>query len=371
MLDAGLEAPSYAHPGDAGADLRAREDVVLQPGERKLVPTGVSIALPDGFVALIHPRSGLATKHGLTIVNAPGTVDAGYRGEISVTLLNTDSRDAIELRRGDRIAQMVIQRVEYAQFVPVNELSESVRGTGGFGSTGGFSRPTPELHDAAARRCCLRAATDFGGTPAAGRALSQLRRQPHGFWARQEIQEGTGSRTGRVLGGAESAERRKASQDTGRRAKGPFDVSEISSRDGYVDLGALLIAPSEGLQLRLEVEEATQRVVAVTMDLNGSSLQLQAFAAPKTEGLWDEIREQIGQSVGSQGGQVEEVQGPSAPNWWPSSPPAPRTEARATGWHASSALTDPGGSCAASWAAKQRWSVRLPLPGGTCSARSW
>ncbi|MFC0455375.1 dUTP diphosphatase [Arthrobacter liuii] len=139
MLDPELEAPSYAHPGDAGADLRAREDVVLLPGERKLVPTGVAIALPEGFVALIHPRSGLATKHGLTIVNAPGTVDAGYRGEISVTLLNTDSSRPIELRRGDRIAQMVIQRVEYAQFVPVSELSGSVRGTGGFGSTGGFN----------------------------------------------------------------------------------------------------------------------------------------------------------------------------------------------------------------------------------------
>jgi gas vesicle protein len=101
----------------------------------------------------------------------------------------------------------------------------------------------------------------------------------------------------------------QATEDSGRRVTGPFDVSEISSRDGYVDLGALLIAPTEGLQLRLEVEEATQRVVAVTMDLNGSSLQLQAFAAPKSEGLWDEIRGQIGQSVGSQGGQVEEVQG--------------------------------------------------------------
>ncbi|VXB15325.1 Deoxyuridine 5'-triphosphate nucleotidohydrolase [Arthrobacter sp. 9AX] len=141
MLDPDIEAPSYAHPGDAGADLRAREDVVLAPGERKLVPTGVAIALPDGFVALIHPRSGLATKHGLTIVNAPGTVDAGYRGEISVTLLNTDATHSIELRRGDRIAQMVIQRVEYAQFVPVKELSGSVRGTGGFGSTGGFNVP--------------------------------------------------------------------------------------------------------------------------------------------------------------------------------------------------------------------------------------
>jgi len=142
MLDAGLEAPSYAHPGDAGADLRAREDVVLRPGERKLVPTGVSISLPDGFVALIHPRSGLATKHGLTIVNAPGTVDAGYRGEISVTLLNTDLTQDIELRRGDRIAQMVIQRVEYAQFVRVDELDGTVRGAGGFGSTGGFTPPT-------------------------------------------------------------------------------------------------------------------------------------------------------------------------------------------------------------------------------------
>jgi len=141
MLDPGLEAPSYAHPGDAGADLRARQDVVLLPGERKLVPTGVAIALPYGFVALIHPRSGLATKHGLTIVNAPGTVDAGYRGEISVTLLNTDASQPIELRRGDRIAQMVIQRVEHAQFIPVTELSGSVRGSGGFGSTGGFNIP--------------------------------------------------------------------------------------------------------------------------------------------------------------------------------------------------------------------------------------
>ncbi|MFJ2509200.1 MULTISPECIES: dUTP diphosphatase [Arthrobacter] len=142
MLDDGLEAPSYAHPGDAGADLRARVDVELAPGQRALVPTGVSIALPFGYVALIHPRSGLATKHGLTIVNAPGTVDAGYRGEISVTLLNTDAAEPIRLKRGDRIAQMVIQRVETAEFEPVAELSDSVRGAGGFGSTGGFGTAT-------------------------------------------------------------------------------------------------------------------------------------------------------------------------------------------------------------------------------------
>jgi dUTP pyrophosphatase len=140
MLDDGIDAPSYAHPGDAGADLRTRIDVVLAPGERALVPTGVSIALPFGFVALVHPRSGLATRHGLTIVNSPGTVDAGYRGEISVTLLNTDPHHSITLSRGDRIAQMVFQRVEHATFELVDQLPDSVRGTGGFGSTGGHGQ---------------------------------------------------------------------------------------------------------------------------------------------------------------------------------------------------------------------------------------
>lgn len=142
LLDDGILAPSYAHPGDAGADLRTRIDVTLAPGERVLVPTGVAIALPFGFVALVHPRSGLATKHGLTIVNSPGTVDAGYRGEISVTLLNTDAHHSIALSRGDRIAQLVIQRVEHAAFDVVAELPDSVRGTGGFGSTGGFETAT-------------------------------------------------------------------------------------------------------------------------------------------------------------------------------------------------------------------------------------
>ena len=139
MLDDGLEAPGYAHPGDAGADLRSRIDFRIGPGERILVPTGVAIALPQGYVALIHPRSGLATKHGLTIVNAPGTVDAGYRGEIAVTLLNTDAAETLTFKRGDRIAQMVIQRVEHAAFEHVDELPDSIRGAGGFGSTGGFT----------------------------------------------------------------------------------------------------------------------------------------------------------------------------------------------------------------------------------------
>ena len=129
--------PSYAHAGDAGADITTRVDVVLAPGERATVPTGLKIALPNGYVALVHPRSGLASKSGLTIVNAPGTVDAGYRGEIAVTLLNTDPTNEIRLAKGDRIAQLVIQQVERARFVEVERLPGSHRGEGGFGSTGG------------------------------------------------------------------------------------------------------------------------------------------------------------------------------------------------------------------------------------------
>ena len=140
-LDPDLPLPSYAHPGDAGADLRTTVDVTLAPGERALVPTGIGIALPDGYVALVHPRSGLAARHGLSIVNSPGTVDAGYRGEVKVMLINHDPVEAVELRRGDRIAQLVIQRFERARFVEVGQLPDSVRGEGGYGSTGGFGRP--------------------------------------------------------------------------------------------------------------------------------------------------------------------------------------------------------------------------------------
>lgn len=139
-LDPGLPAPSYAHPGDAGADLMTVVDVSLAPGERRLVPTGVAIALPEGYVALIHPRSGLAARHGVSIVNTPGTIDAGYRGEIKVLLVNLDPVETVHLSRGDRVAQMVIQRVETARFVEVPGLPDSSRGAGGYGSTGGFGR---------------------------------------------------------------------------------------------------------------------------------------------------------------------------------------------------------------------------------------
>ena len=135
-LDPDLPLPRYAKGGDAGADIVSRIDITLAPGERALVPTGIAIALPDGYVALVHPRSGLAIKHGVTMVNAPGTVDAGYRGELQIILINHDKSDSVSFKRGDRIAQLVIQKVERAEFVEVHELPGSGRGAGGFGSTG-------------------------------------------------------------------------------------------------------------------------------------------------------------------------------------------------------------------------------------------
>lgn len=138
-LDADLPMPSYAHPGDAGADLHARESVTLQPGQRALVPTGLAVALPFGYVALIHPRSGLAAKHGVTVLNAPGTVDAGYRGEIKVILVNTDPQSPVTIERGDRIAQLVFQQFSQAEFIAAESLPGSDRGAGGFGSSGGVS----------------------------------------------------------------------------------------------------------------------------------------------------------------------------------------------------------------------------------------
>ena len=135
-LDPELPLPRYAHPGDAGADLHAAEDVKLAPGERSLVRTGIAIAVPEGYAAFVHPRSGLANRSGLSIVNAPGTVDAGYRGEIQVNLINLDPHTPVNIQRGDRIAQLVVQPVARAYFHPVEELPDSSRGTGGFGSTG-------------------------------------------------------------------------------------------------------------------------------------------------------------------------------------------------------------------------------------------
>ena len=135
-LDESVPLPSYAKPGDAGADLATRIDFTIEPGQRILVPTGISLALPNGYVALVHPRSGLAIKHGVSIANTPGTVDAAYRGELQVILINHDQKESISFKKGDRIPQLVIQQVERAEFIEVDSLPGSDRGAGGFGSTG-------------------------------------------------------------------------------------------------------------------------------------------------------------------------------------------------------------------------------------------
>ncbi len=139
-IDPGVPLPSYAHPGDAGADLVTTTDVVIPPGERAVVGTGIAVALPLGYAGFVHPRSGLAARVGLSVVNTPGTIDAGYRGEIKVCLVNHDLREPISLRRGDRIAQLVVQRVAHAVFREVADaLPDTVRGAGGYGSTGGHA----------------------------------------------------------------------------------------------------------------------------------------------------------------------------------------------------------------------------------------
>lgn len=135
-IDPELPLPNYAKPGDAGADVYSRVDLSIAPGERALVPTGIAIALPHGYAAFAHPRSGLAIKYGVSMVNAPGTIDAGYRGELQIILINHDLTEEFVIKRGDRIAQLVFQKVESAEFVEVEELPGSGRGVGGFGSTG-------------------------------------------------------------------------------------------------------------------------------------------------------------------------------------------------------------------------------------------
>jgi dUTP pyrophosphatase len=139
LLDPGMTLPSYAHPGDAGADLAIAQDVEIAPGQRVLVGTGIAVEIPDGWVCLVHPRSGLAARYGLTMVNAPGTIDSGFRGEIKVNLLNTDTSATVRLRRGDNVGQLVFQRVGWASFEVADELEESVRGERGHGSSGGVA----------------------------------------------------------------------------------------------------------------------------------------------------------------------------------------------------------------------------------------
>jgi len=136
LLDSEMPVPYYSNPGDAGVDLRSRINLEIEPGERAMVPTGLAVAIPDGYVGLVHPRSGLAIKNGISMVNTPGTIDAGYRGELQVIMINHDLRESFRISRFDRIAQLVVQKVEHVEFEPVVELSDSARGDSGFGSSG-------------------------------------------------------------------------------------------------------------------------------------------------------------------------------------------------------------------------------------------
>jgi len=136
LLDDGIPLPRYQHAGDAGLDLPSRVDLIIEPGERAMVPTGIAVAIPDGYAGFVLPRSGLASRHGIALVNSPGLVDSGYRGEMSVVMINTDKHEAFHIKRGDRIAQLVIQKVEDVSIIRVDELDETSRGAGGFGSTG-------------------------------------------------------------------------------------------------------------------------------------------------------------------------------------------------------------------------------------------
>ena len=136
LLDSGLAMPRYQHEGDAGLDLSSRIDFTLEPGERATIPTGIAVAIPRGYAGFVLIRSGLAARHGISCVNSPGLIDAGYRGEIAIVMINTDKREPLQIKRGDRIAQLVIQKIEEASLVQVDELDETARGAGGFGSTG-------------------------------------------------------------------------------------------------------------------------------------------------------------------------------------------------------------------------------------------
>ena len=141
LLDEDLPMPRYQHEGDAGLDLPSRVDYVLEPGERAMIPTGIAVAIPRGYAGFVLPRSGLASRHGIALVNSPGLVDAGYRGEMSIIMINTDKREAFHIKRGDRIAQLVIQKVVEATTIQVSELDATSRGSGGFGSTGQSREP--------------------------------------------------------------------------------------------------------------------------------------------------------------------------------------------------------------------------------------
>ena len=312
-LDPGVPLPSYAHPGDAGADLTTAEDVELGPGERALVRTGLAIALPDGYAAFVHPRSGLAARHGVTLVNAPGTVDAGYRGEIKVTLMNTDRDRPVSFRRGDRIAQLVIQRVERAVFHEVTVLPGSSRGDGGFGSTG--------------RRGAVlapggrppRIAALLGGTfppsaprpPRANRegACAVFRRRRSADAGRQWPGDSDQELSGDELDYDEPFDDQAEGQPAAavQAEGGPWDAGEAFPAQERVDLGSLQVPVGPEHEIQLVMAE--QHGAWVTVRYRESEVQIQAFAAARRSTLWDDVRAEIAAEVHTAGGRSQESEG--------------------------------------------------------------
>ena len=276
-LDPGLPPPSYAHPGDAGADLFTTVDVTLQPGERAMVPTGIALALPEGYVALVHPRSGLAARHGVSIVNTPGTVDAGYRGEIKVLLVNLDPATPVTLlaRRPDRPARR------------------------------------PALRDRVVRR----GRRTFPSRNAAPGVTVQPEGSPHRHPDRRRS-----AREVRPQGstGARRRRRRRRGRDCrgGSRIEGPHDADGLDLEDNpafanHIDLGGLVLAPPPaGVELRLQVDEESETVLAVLLATEEGALELRPFAASRHGDLWSEVRPQIAAETARRGGTADEQQGP-------------------------------------------------------------
>lgn len=316
-LDPELPLPSYAHPGDAGADLLTAVDIDLAPGERMLVPTGIAIALPPGYAAFVHPRSGLAARFGLGVVNAPGTVDAGYRGEIKVLVINHDREHRVRLQRGHRIAQLVVQRVEHAVFHEVELLPGSARGEGGYGSTGGFADDQGQRDAATAqeddmglfRRNRERNSDDASGSDDAGAAGDE----PTVVDTDVADADGDWHDTEDADRGDDSAE--PAASPPRSRASGPWDISEMPdpAAGGRVDLGGLWIPAFDGLEIRVEGDQETGAVLSVTLVYEDSAVQVQPFAAPRSGGIWDEVRAELAASLTSQGGTADVVEGPLGP----------------------------------------------------------
>ena len=337
QLDPGLEPPSYAHAGDAGADLRSREDFELEPGERRLVGTGVAICLPTGYAAFVHPRSGLAAQHGISIVNAPGTVDAGYRGEIKVCLINTDRSRSVSIARGDRIAQLVIQPVSLADVRASRRAAEL--GTGSWRVRIDW-RNTGPCYWVRGHRAGNHLARGREHNCAKGTHVIFKRGRKRG--SESAVEESTEDAGVDELDESTEADQESVAEDVADedftaldeldwRSSGPYDISEVESIESTeespkIDLGSLILTAVPNAELRLQVAEETGEIVSAMLVLEtiveppasanqkpqtySSALELGAYAAPRSGGLWAELREEISRSATEAGGTASLGEGP-------------------------------------------------------------